>query len=58
MSGCINMAVRIIEAERSQAASAKVIMKNEHGVVLRMRGTEQGVKLTLGPQGARIKLKG
>ena len=35
----------------------EVIMKNEHGVVLRMRGTEQGVKLTLGPQGVKIKLK-
>lgn len=34
-----------------------VIMKNEHGVVLRMRGTEQGVKLTLGPQGIKIMLK-
>ena len=33
-----------------------VIMKNEHGVVLRLHGTEKGVKLTLGPQGVKINL--
>lgn len=35
----------------------EVIMRNEHGVILRLRGTEQGVKLTLGPQGVKITLK-
>jgi hypothetical protein len=35
-----------------------VIMKNEHGVVIRLHGTQQGVKFTLAPQGVAIKLKG
>jgi hypothetical protein len=35
-----------------------VIMKNEHGVVLRLHGTQQGVRFTLAPQGVAIKLKG
>jgi hypothetical protein len=34
-----------------------VIMKNEHGVVLRRHGTQQGVRFTLAPQGVAIKLK-
>ncbi len=34
-----------------------VIMKNEHGVVLRLHGTQQGVRFTLAPQGVAIKLK-
>ena len=34
-----------------------VIMKNEHGVVIRLHGTQQGVKFTLAPQGVAIKLK-
>ena len=34
-----------------------VIMKNEHGVVLRLHGTQQGVRFTLAPQGIAIKLK-
>ena len=34
-----------------------VIMKNEHGVVMRLHGTQQGVKFTLAPQGVAIKLK-
>jgi hypothetical protein len=34
-----------------------VVMKNEHGVVLRIHGTEQGVRFTLAPQGVAIKLK-
>ena len=33
-----------------------VIMKNEHGVVIRLHGTQQGVKFTLAPQGVAIKL--
>jgi hypothetical protein len=35
-----------------------VIMKNENGVVLRLRGTQQGVRLTLAVQGVSLKLKG
>lgn len=34
-----------------------VIMKNEHGVVLRLHGTQQGVRLTLAAQGVALKLK-
>jgi hypothetical protein len=34
-----------------------VIMRNEKGVVLRLRGTEKGVRLQLGAQGVTIKLK-
>jgi hypothetical protein len=34
-----------------------VIMRNEHGVVLRLRGTEKGVRLQLGAQGVTIKLQ-
>jgi hypothetical protein len=34
-----------------------VVMKNEHGVVLRLHGTQQGVRFTLAPQGVAIKLK-
>ncbi len=34
-----------------------VVMKNEHGVVLRIHGTQQGVRFTLAPQGVAIKLK-
>jgi hypothetical protein len=34
-----------------------VIMKNEHGVVMRLHGTQTGVKFTLAPQGVAIKLK-
>ena len=34
-----------------------VIMKNENGVVIRLHGTQQGVKFTLAPQGVAIKLK-
>ncbi len=34
-----------------------VIMKNEHGVVLRLHGTQQGVRFTLAPQGVAIKLR-
>ncbi len=34
-----------------------VIMKNEHGVVLRLHGTQQGVRFTLAPQGVAIKVK-
>ncbi|HWZ72319.1 MAG TPA: hypothetical protein VN326_12710 [Casimicrobiaceae bacterium] len=34
-----------------------VIMKNEHGVVIRLHGTQQGVKFTLAPEGVAIKLK-
>ena len=34
-----------------------VIMKNEHGVVLRLHGTQQGVRFTLAPQGVAVKLK-
>jgi hypothetical protein len=35
-----------------------VIMKNENGVVLRLYGTQQGVRLTLAAQGVSLKLKG
>jgi hypothetical protein len=34
-----------------------VVMKNENGVVLRVRGSQQGVRLTLAAQGISIKLK-
>jgi hypothetical protein len=34
-----------------------VIMKNEKGVVLRLHGTQQGVRFTLAPQGVAIKVK-
>lgn len=34
-----------------------VIMKNENGVVLRLHGTQQGVRLTLAAQGVSLKLK-
>ena len=34
-----------------------VIMKNEHGVVIRLHGTQQGVKFTLAPQGVAIKVR-
>lgn len=34
-----------------------VIMKNENGVVLRLHGTQQGVRLTLAAQGVALKLK-
>jgi len=34
-----------------------VIMKNEHGVVLRLHGSQQGVRLTLAAQGVSLKLK-
>jgi len=34
-----------------------VIMKNEHGVVLKLHGTQQGVRLTLAAQGVSLKLK-
>src|SRR6202521_2572798 len=33
------------------------IMKTEHGVVIRLHGTQQGVKFTLAPQGVAIRLK-
>jgi hypothetical protein len=35
-----------------------VVMKNEKGVVLRLHGTQKGARLTLGPGGVKIKLKG
>jgi hypothetical protein len=34
-----------------------VIMQNDHGVVLRLHGTEKGVRFQLGAQGVSIKLK-
>ena len=34
-----------------------VIMKNENGVVLRLHGMQQGVRLTLAAQGVSLKLK-
>jgi len=34
-----------------------VIMKNQHGVVLRLHGSQQGVKFTLAPEGVVIKIK-
>lgn len=34
-----------------------VIMKNERGVVLRLHGTEKGVRLQLGGQGVNIEVK-
>lgn len=34
-----------------------VIMKNQHGVVLRLHGTQQGVKFTLAPEGVVLKVK-
>lgn len=33
------------------------IMKNEKGVVLRLHGTQQGVRLTLAAQGVRLTVK-
>lgn len=34
-----------------------VIMKNDHGVVLRLRGVEKGVRLQLGAQGVTVTLR-
>jgi len=34
-----------------------IIMKNDHGVVLRLHGMEKGVRFQLGAQGVSIKLK-
>ena len=34
-----------------------VVMKNEHGVVIRLHGTQQGVKFTLAAQGVKLQLK-
>lgn len=34
-----------------------VIMKNENGVVIRLHGTQQGVKFTLAAQGVKLQLK-
>ena len=34
-----------------------VVMKNENGVVIRLHGTQQGVRLTLAAQGVSLKLK-
>ncbi len=34
-----------------------VIMRNDHGVVLRLHGVEKGVRLQLGAQGVSITLK-
>jgi hypothetical protein len=39
------------------AGPSDVIMKNENGVVLRLHGTQQGVRLTLAAQGVSLKLK-
>jgi hypothetical protein len=33
-----------------------VVMQNEHGVVLRLHGTEKGVRLQLGAQGVTLRL--
>ena len=33
------------------------IMKNQNGVVLRLRGTQQGVRLTLAAQGVKLTVK-
>ncbi len=33
------------------------IMKNEHGVVIRLHGTQQGARLTLAPAGVKLTLK-
>ena len=32
------------------------VMKNEHGVVLRLHGTQKGARLTLAAQGVTLKL--
>jgi len=34
-----------------------IVMKNDHGVVLRLHGMEKGVRFQLGAQGVSIKLK-
>lgn len=34
-----------------------VIMKNQNGVVIRLHGTQQGVKFTLAAQGVKLQLK-
>jgi len=34
-----------------------IIMRNDHGVVLRIHGMEQGLRFQLGAQGASIRLK-
>ena len=34
-----------------------VVMRNQHGVVLKLTGMSTGVKLALGPKGVDIKLK-
>lgn len=33
------------------------IMKNEHGVVIRLHGTQQGARLTLAAQGVKLQLR-
>jgi len=33
------------------------VMKNQHGVVMRLKSTEQGVQLTLAGQGVEVKMK-
>jgi hypothetical protein len=39
------------------AGPTDTIMKNEHGVVLRLHGTQKGARLTLAAQGVMLKLK-
>ena len=34
-----------------------VVMKNENGVVVRLHGTQQGVKFTLAAQGVKLQIK-
>jgi hypothetical protein len=34
-----------------------VVMKNENGVVVRLHGSQQGVKFTLAAQGVKLQLK-
>jgi hypothetical protein len=34
-----------------------VVMKNENGVVIRLHGSQQGVKFTLAAQGVKLQLK-
>lgn len=39
------------------AGSNDVVMKNQHGVVIRLHGTQQGGRLTLAAQGVKLTLK-
>jgi hypothetical protein len=39
------------------AGAGAIVMKNQHGVVMRLTGTGQGVQLTLASKGVDVELK-